>query len=81
MFQTIGLGTKDSYQQAQLFAIRHSITFRMLWDSSFKSWQGFGISSQPAHILVTREGAKIKKWQGELREKDMEEVVRLARES
>ncbi|GAC1376203.1 MAG: hypothetical protein NVSMB32_18850 [Actinomycetota bacterium] len=50
----------------------------MLWDPGFTSWQGFGISRQPASILVSRDGTRIKKWQGELKGADMAEAARLA---
>ena len=53
----------------------------MLWDEGFKSWQGFGISSQPAVWLVRRDGSRIKKWQGEMSDADLAEAARLAKES
>lgn len=77
----IGLGTQDTYAEAKLFVTRHSLTFRMLWDSGFESWQGFSISHQPAFILATKEGTRVKTWQGELSAQDKSEVVRLARVS
>lgn len=53
----------------------------MLWDRGFASWQGFGIQRQPASVLVSRDGTKLKKWQGELDEDQKSEAVRLAKES
>ena len=76
----IGVGTQDTYAEAEAFVARHGITFRMLWEDGFESWQGFGIQRQPASILVSREGTRIKKWQGELNDKDGAEAVRLAGE-
>lgn len=75
------MGTQDDYAQAKAFVVRHQITFRMFWDSGFTSWQGFGIQRQPASVLVSRHGTKLKKWQGELDEEQRAEAVRLARES
>ncbi|MGH8999680.1 MAG: hypothetical protein ACRDY7_09850 [Acidimicrobiia bacterium] len=53
----------------------------MLWEDRFASWQGFGISRQPASILVSAEGTKIRTWQGALSEAEHAEALRLARES
>lgn len=53
----------------------------MLWDEGFKSWNGFGISAQPAAWLVSRDGTRIKKWQGAMSDADLAEAARLARES
>ena len=50
----------------------------MLWDSGFSSWQGFGITRQPAAVLVSRGGTQVQKWQGELTTQDHAEVLRLA---
>jgi len=52
----------------------------MLWEDGFRSWQGFGVQRQPASILVSRGGTKIKKWQGELDDSKRAEAVRLAKE-
>ena len=52
----IGVGTQDGYAMAQAFVARHGLTFRMLWDRGFASWNGFGIQGQPASILVSTDG-------------------------
>jgi len=46
-----------------------------LWDESFETWKTFGITSQPAGVLVSRNGDVIKTWKGGFPE---DEVVRLA---
>ena len=34
----------------------------MYWDESFESWQHFGIRSQPAAVLLDKNGKIIKSW-------------------
>ena len=76
----IGLGTQSDYDEAQDFVTRYGITFRMFWDSGFKSWDGFSVRRQPTSILVSRGGTKIKRWDGALADEQWAEAVRLARE-
>ena len=59
---------------------RYGITFRMLWDSGFESWDGFDVFRQPTSILVSRGGTKIKRWDRALADQQRAEAVRLARE-
>lgn len=40
----------------------------MLWDPSFQSWVHFGVSGQPASVLVNREGDVVQKWSGAIPE-------------
>jgi hypothetical protein len=74
----VGLGTQDSFRQAQAFVARHGVTFRMLWDRGFSSWNGFGIKGQPASILVSTDGREVKRWIGPLGADEHAEVLRLA---
>jgi hypothetical protein len=74
----VGLGTQDSFTEAQDFAARHGVTFRMLWDRGFASWDAFGIQGQPASILVSKDGRELKRWIGRLYDEDHAEVLRLA---
>ena len=76
----VGLGTQSGYDEAQDFVARYRITFRMLWDSGFESWDGFYVRRQPTSILVSRGGTKIKRWDGALGDEQRAEAVRLARE-
>ena len=76
----IGLGTQSDYEEAQDFVARYRITFRMFWDSGYKSWNGFQVFRQPTSILVSRSGAQIKRWDGALSDEQQAEAVRLARE-
>lgn len=59
---------------------RHRITFRMFWDSGFESWDGFEVWGQPASILVSRSGTKLKRWVGAMNDEERAEAARLARE-
>lgn len=74
----VGLGTQDSFGEAQGFAARHKVTFRMLWDRGFKSWDHFGIQGQPASVLVSADGRELKRWIGSLDDDEHAEVLRLA---
>lgn len=74
----IGVGTQDGYAKAQAFVARHGLTFRMLWDRGFASWNGFGIQGQPASILVSTDGRELKRWIGSLTDDERAEVLRLS---
>ena len=71
----IGIGTQDSFPEAKAFRARHNITFSLLWDESFDTWNAFGIESQPAAVLMAANGDVIQGWQGQFPEDD---VLRLA---
>lgn len=72
----VGLGTQDSFEQAQAFARQYRISFPMLWDRGYQSWAQLRIASQPAAILFSRHGTVVKRWSGPFNEA---EAVRLAR--
>ena len=74
----VGVGTQDSFGEAEEFVARHGITFKMLWEDGFESWRGFGIQRQPASILVSNQGARLMKWQGVLDDPERAEVLRMA---
>jgi peroxiredoxin len=71
----VGVGTQDTFEEAQAFVARHKTTFRMLWDPTAESWRALGIAGQPAAMLLDRNGAKVKVWFGVFEE---QEVVDLA---
>ena len=74
----IGLGTQDSYAEAREFVSRHGVTFRMLREGGFASWDAFGIQGQPASILVSKDGRELKRWIGRLYDDDHADILRLA---
>jgi peroxiredoxin len=74
----VGVGTQDGFAKAQEFVARHHLTFPMLWDRGFASWDGFGIQGQPASILVSTDGRELKRWIGLLTDQEHAEVLRLA---
>jgi hypothetical protein len=76
----IGLGTQSDYDEAKDFVARYRITFRMFWDRSYESWNGFEVFRQPTSILVSRAGTMIERWDSALSEQQQAEAVRLARE-
>jgi peroxiredoxin len=77
--RVVGLGTQDSFEEAQEFVERHGTkSFSMLWDPSFASWRQLGITGQPAAILFDREGRPLERWVGPF---DEGEVLDLARKA
>ena len=74
----VGLGTQDSLAEAREFVARHSVTFPMLWEDGFASWDAFGIQGQPASILVSADGRELKRWIGRLYDADHAAILRLA---
>jgi hypothetical protein len=74
----IGLGTQDSLGQANDFDDKFEISFDMLWDESFISWQTIGVSSQPTAVMLAPDGTPITGWIGAFPE---DEVLRLAAEN
>ena len=60
---------------------RHGVTFPMVWDRGFESWDAFGIQGQPASILLSGTGQEIKRWIGALDKSEHAEVIELARTS
>jgi hypothetical protein len=74
----VGLGTQDSFDEARAFVARHGVTFRMLWERGFASWDAFGIQGQPASILVSKDGRELKRWIGRLDDDDHAAILRLA---
>jgi peroxiredoxin len=71
----IGLGTQDSLGQANEFRDQHDITFPILWDESFVSWQVIGVTSQPTAVMIQPDGSPITGWIGPFPE---DEVLDLA---
>ncbi len=41
----MGLGTQDDLELARDFVAKGGITFTMLWDESFESWQALGVAA------------------------------------
>lgn len=76
----IGLGTQSDYDEAKEFVARYGITFPMFWESGFESWDGFEVFRQPTSILVSRGGAKIKRWDSALDDQQRAEAIQIARE-
>ena len=58
----------------------HGITFRMLWDNGFDSWDSYGVRGTPTSILVSRGGTTMKRWLGVMSDEERAEAVGLARD-
>lgn len=71
----VGFGTQDSFEEAEGFRTEHDITFRLLWDPGFDSWQHFGITSQPNAILFDKDGEAIARWQGALDDSNYQDIL------
>jgi hypothetical protein len=77
--KVVGLGTQDSFEEAQEFVERHGTTsFPMLWDRSSESWRRLGITSQPVAILFDRSGQPIDRWFGPFDEREVLDLARKA---
>jgi hypothetical protein len=76
----IGIGTQDNLKDAKAFVARNKVkTPRMYWDSSFESWDYFGVAGQPAAILLDKNGVPVKTWSGFLdTKKVLAEVKKLS---
>lgn len=58
---------------------RHDLTFPIFWeDGGFDSWESFGISRQPAAVLLAPDGRELGRWQGELTPDRQAEATQLA---
>lgn len=64
----VGLGTQDDLDAAREFVAAGGITFTMLWDGTFASWDALGITGQPAAILYDGDGTVLGQWSGPLDE-------------
>jgi hypothetical protein len=61
----IGLGTQDDGEYAVDFVTsRETYSFPMYWDETFESWTAFGVSSQPAAVLLSPSGEQLGAWRG-----------------
>ncbi len=61
----IGLGTQDSGGEAADFVRDRDVySFPMYWDETFESWAAFGITGQPAAILLSADGEPLGAWRG-----------------
>ena len=76
----IGLGGQGDDDKSRDFVARHGITFRMLWDGDFDSWDAFAVWGTPTSILVSRGGTQLKRWSGAMTDEQRAEAVRQARE-
>lgn len=75
----MGLGTQDDLAYAKEFVSdRGTKSFPMLWDPSFESWKALGVYGQPAAMLLTPTGEKVKFWQGFF---PQDEVLELAEDA
>ena len=75
--KVIGLGTQDDLGRANDFADKYDLTFDVLWDESYFSWQTIGVSSQPTVVMLEGDGTPITGWVGGIPE---DEVLRIAAE-
>jgi hypothetical protein len=70
----VGLGARDTLEDARDFVADRGTTFPMLWDESAASWRAFEVPTQPAAVLVAADGTWLGRWSGEF---DEAEVLRL----
>jgi len=71
----VGLGSQDDLAFAKRFVGKHSVTFRMLWDPTRKSWDALGVRWQPAALLLDRDGRVLHSYSGPFSERDVLERI------
>lgn len=71
----VGLGTQDDAEMAAEFVDRHDVPFPMLWDEGFDSWAAFGVTAQPATVLISADGEALGGWLGELPESEIDSLL------
>lgn len=75
--EVIGLGAKDSRDDARAFVRRHGLRSpRMVYDDSRDSWEQLGIPAQPAAILYDAGGKELRRWFGPLDDAQVLEAAR-----
>jgi hypothetical protein len=63
--RVIGLGTQDSGDEAAEFVGNYGThSFPMYWDETFESWTAFGVTGQPAVVLLSADGDVLGSWRG-----------------
>ncbi len=63
--RVIGLGTQDSGGEAADFVRDYATySFPMYWDETFESWAAFGVTGQPAAVLLSTDGDVLGQWRG-----------------
>ncbi len=68
----VGVGTQDSFGQAEDFVAKHDLTTpTMVWDESFESWTTMGITSMPTWILIGADGELVLRHSGQFPESDI----------
>ncbi len=58
----VGIGTQDSFEQAQDFVADTGVTFEMLWEPGSASWQAYEVVVQPEAVLVAPDGTILARW-------------------
>jgi hypothetical protein len=74
--RVVGLGTQDTFKEAQEFVVRYDMkSLPMLWDPTFASWRQLGVTGQPAAILFDRHGRPLDRWVGPFDENEVLDLV------
>ena len=60
----VGIGTQDGFGEAFKFHQKYNISFPLLWDEGFETWNQLGVSSQPKAFLYSGDGTLVQKWSG-----------------
>lgn len=71
----VGLGTQDTFAEAQDFREEHGVSFPFLWDESFVSWRELGNTGQPAAVLFAADGTELARWSGMYDEREVLEAI------
>jgi hypothetical protein len=61
----VGLGAQDDLDAARRFvADTGTTTPLMTWDAGAESWRHYGVTRQPATVLLDGTGVEIATWRG-----------------
>ncbi len=58
-FKVVGIGAQDNLAHAQRFVEQTGVTFTMLWDPTWDSWNHYGIRSNSSTWLLDRAGNRL----------------------
>ena len=71
----VGIGAQDDLAFAERFVVQTGITFTMLWDPTFDSWNHYGVRSNSSSWLLDHSGERVGEVFSGLNEAYVEELL------
>ena len=76
----VGLGTRNSLDDARAFVRRHSMrATRMVWDADGRSWSAYEVTYQPVTIVIGADGRVLGRQAGSFDGRFVERTLRKER--